>query len=99
MPFRTALATTSWRVTSSPENPDGWRPTAHRPHSRPPAPDEDSIPLQRSLLPHVDEPDQEDEHEHQHLHQAERGQMTCRAYAVRERDITRKLAEARAPRD
>src|ERR1041384_7442782 len=57
-----------------------------------------SIPLERSLLPDVDEPDEKDEHEDDHLDEAECGELSRRTGVIHHRGGARQLPEVRAPR-
>src|SRR5215469_2038953 len=96
-----ALATTSWRVPSSQESRAWSLPTplATAVDRRLESADarrcrasklayrvvRESIPLQRSLLPDVDEAGEKDRDEHEHLAEPEPRHLTHRTYAVGER--------------
>src|SRR5687767_9370160 len=58
-----------------------------------------SIPLQRSLLPDVDEPDEKNRHENEHLTKTEERDIADRADIVDERHEARQLLVVDRPRN
>src|SRR5687767_4926520 len=94
MRCRKASARESLRGSSSPQSRDESRPTPpatrvrRKPFCARPTP---SIPLQGSLLPHVDEPDQQNRDEDQHFSETEERNVTDRADIIDERHEAGKL--------
>src|SRR5438105_4005012 len=97
-----ASATTNWRAPNSPESRDAWRPSlpATLAHTRRcDARRARSIPLQRPLLPDVDEADEQNQHEHQHLAEPEERDVSDGTDVVHERDEAGQLLEVHRPRN
>src|SRR5688572_23361100 len=97
-----ALARASSRVPNSRGNRDASLSTPPAIAGRPsPAVDRGArlIPLEGSLLPDVEEPNEEDGHEHEHLPKTEERIRARRTRAAHQRHGTRKFTEVRGPRD
>src|SRR5687767_7968768 len=97
-----ASATASWHDSSSPGNRVASRPSLPVIQARMKrccGLRARSIPLQRSLLPDVDEPNEKNRHEHQHLTETEERDISDRADIVDERHEARQLLVVDRPRN
>src|SRR4051812_14714614 len=99
-----ALAIESWRGPSSRENRGASRPILPASWGctrQPSAQAEVSVPLQGSLLPHVNETHEQNQHEHEHLAEAEERQLPAGADIgdLDERHRAGQLPVEHAPRD
>src|SRR6185437_16668054 len=96
-----AWARATWRDSSSRGNRGASRPSSPVGASRTARSWErsGSIPLQRSLLPHVDVADEQYRYEHEHLTETEKGEMRHGTGAVHESDVARELAVVGRPGD